>query len=121
MNYAKLTVNVIYGIGVCITLVLLYICFFGSDEIINPEAMLPCSWRVQAFMFLVGGSMPMLLACWAVYRYNEIKSSQHSRRNMFLVFLPGFVCGVCLLYVIGIMILGYIKMIAYNVFGYNLF
>jgi len=121
MNYTKLFVNIIYGIGVCITLVLLYTCFFGSEEIVNEQAMLPCSYRVQAFMFLVGGSIPMLLACMGVYRYNDIKSRQHSRWWTFLVFFPGIVCGGCLVYVIGLILVGEVGMIVYKVWGVKLF
>jgi flagellar biosynthesis protein FliQ len=56
------------------------------------------------------GAIPMLLACMAVYKFNGIKTSLHKKRNFTLIFLPGFVCTGCMLYVIGVVVLGYLNM-----------
>ncbi len=106
---ARIISNIIYGIGAVITAALAGISIFGSNQAVNPEAMLPVTWKEQAFMWLAFGSIPMLLACMAVYRFNEVKNSTHKKRNFVLIFLPGFACSACALFVIGVVIVGMIN------------
>jgi|AGTN01.2.fsa_nt_gi hypothetical protein len=115
MNRAIKTIsNIVYAIGVAIVLSLSAIALFGSNEIINPDAMLPISWREQAFMWLVFGTIPMLLACMAVYKFNDIKNSSHRKRGFILIFLSGFICSACALYVIGQLAVGMINTLIFT-------
>lgn len=106
---ARLISNIVYGIGVAIVLLLSCIALFGPNRITNPDAMIPLSWKEQAFIWLSFGTIPMLLACLEVYRFNEIKNSRHKKRNIVIIFLPGFICGACALFIIGLIITGMIN------------
>lgn len=100
---------VIYTIGIVITLCLGTISLLGSNEPIDSTAMIPFTRKEQAFICLALGAVPMLLACMAVYKFNAIKNSTHKRRNFLFIFIPGFVCSACALYVIGVIIAGMIN------------
>ena len=100
----------VYAVGAAMVLCLGAAALFGSTETAFPDAMLPLSWREVAFSWLVWGTIPMLSACGAVYSFCDIKDSQHKRRNFWLIFLPGFICLVCALSIIGLWIVGQILM-----------
>ncbi len=102
----KITSNAVYTVGVVIALCLGTISLFGSNEVFNSAAMIPFTWREQAFIWLALGTVPMLLACMAVYKFNAIKNSTHKKRNFFFIFLPGFICTACALVVVGVIIVG---------------
>lgn len=106
---ARLIGNTVYGIGVVIVVSLGWIALFGSTQIINPDAMLPITRKEQAFMWLALGTIPMLLACTAVYKLNVMKNSLHKKRNFFLIFVPGFICTACALFIIGLLIAGMVN------------
>ena len=106
---AKTLSNAVYSIGVVIFIFLLCLVLFGTSIIPNPDAMIPWSMREIAFVGLAIGAIPMFLACMAVYKLNDIKQSMHNKRNSLLVFLPGFLCGVCLLVVIGLIVIMFIQ------------
>jgi len=106
---AKIISNAVYSCGVVIALFLGIASLFGPNEAINPEAMLPVTWKEQAFIGLAFGTVPMLLACMAVYKFNDIKNSVHNKRNLVLIFLPGFICSICALFVIGVIVAGMIN------------
>ena len=108
---AQIVSNAIYSVGVGITLYFCIVCLFGSNEAISPDAMIPISWKEQAFIGLAVGMVPMLLACMAVYKFNAVKNTLHKRRNFFLVFFPGFICSACALFVAGLMVAGMINAI----------
>ena len=123
MNHTKIfkiASNIIYSIGAAIALALGAISLFGSNETIHPDNMIPYSCRSGAFLWLALGTVPMLLACMAVYKFNDIKNSVHKKRNFALVFLPGFICTACALYIVGLIILGIINSFIFNgaLFGY---
>ncbi len=101
--------NAVYSLGAVIAFSLVCITLFGSTQIINPDAMLPRTWKVQAFIWLALGTMPMLLACTAVYKFNVIKNSLHKKRYFFLIFLPGFICAACALFIIALLIAGMVN------------
>ncbi|NLD47118.1 MAG: hypothetical protein GX660_07950 [Clostridiaceae bacterium] len=106
---ARIIANIVYGIGVAVVVSLACIALFGSTQIINPDAMIPFTWKERAFIGLSFGTIPMLLACMAVYKFNAIKNSMHKKRNFFLIFLPGFICGACALFIIGLVIVGMVN------------
>ncbi|HOQ08171.1 MAG TPA: hypothetical protein PLP87_10275 [Clostridiales bacterium] len=108
LETARIISNCIYGIGVTIVLALCGIFLFGSNQPVNPDAMLPFSWKELAFIWLAFGTIPMLLACVAVYNFNAIKNSPGRKLHFALVFLPGFICGACALYIAGMVIYGLI-------------
>ena len=101
--------NAVYTVGVVIVLYLATISIFGSNEPINSTAMIPFTWKEHAFIWLALGIVPMLLACMAVYKFNDIKISTHKNRNFIFIFLPGFICSACALFVIGVIIVGMIN------------
>ncbi len=106
---ARIVSNAIYSIGVAIAFCLGAVALFGSKEAINPMAMIPVTYKERAFMGLALGAVPMLLACMAVYRFSGIKNSSHKKRNFILLFLPGFICSACALFVLGIIIVGMVN------------
>ncbi len=108
-NTLKIISNAVYTVGVVIALCLGTISLFGFDETINSTAMLPFNWKEQAFIWLSLGTVPMLLVCMAVYKFNAIKNSTHKKRNFIFIFLPGFICSACALFVIGVIIVGMIN------------
>jgi len=86
------------SIWLCGTLTVLFlgmICLFGSREPIFPEAMIAYSWREASFMGLAFGSVPMLAACAFFYKCRGIRSKD----DFVLIFLPGFICTACVLYI----------------------
>jgi hypothetical protein len=107
---ARNLANAIYSVGMFIVLCLGVMALFGSSKAINPEAMIPFTWRESAFIWLAAGCIPMLLACMAVYKFNDLKASLHKKRNFTLIFLPGFICAACVLYFIGVLLYAYILM-----------
>ena len=102
---AKIISNLVYSVGVVIfvTLVLLYI--FGANYVPFPNNMLPSSLREIAFEIAAFGAIPMIAACLAVYRFNDVKKSSHKKRNTVIIFFPGAVCGVCFLFIIGLIVI----------------
>lgn len=88
------------NIGLIIVMILCGIALFGSDRPVNPDAMLPFSWKEQAFIWLSFGTIPMMFACIAVYKSNAFEKSPRRKRNFILVFLPGIICSACALYII---------------------
>lgn len=111
MKSAKNISNVIYSVGVLIVLCLAVITLFGSNEAINPDSMIPLTWKEQSFIFLSIGTIPMFLACIAVYKFNGVKNSQHKKRNFIFIFLPGIICFACALFIIGVILSGFLNSI----------
>ncbi len=105
---AKTLANSLYALGLAVFLVLAGFALFGAGLVPNPGAMISWSMREIAFVGLAFGAVPMLLACMAVYRCNGFTHSKHKRRNFFLIFAPGLLCGACLLFVLGL--LGFMMM-----------
>ena len=105
----KIISNITYSVGALIVICLGAVSLFGSSEMMNPDAMLPFTYKERAFLSLAFGTVPMLLACMAVYKFNAIKKSEHKKRSFIFVFLPGFICSACALFVIGVIILGMIN------------
>ncbi len=101
--------NTIYGIGVAIAISLGCVALLGSNQMINSDTMLPFTWREQAFMWLAFGTIPMLLACMAVYKFNAIKNCSHKIRNFIFIFFPGFICAACALFIIGLLVVGMVN------------
>ena len=87
---ARLIFNTIYLTGVICVLSLLIVVFFGSDELPNPDAMV--SMKFSAFIWLILGTLPMILSGITVYFFNNLKNSKHKIRNTILIFIPGFIC-----------------------------
>lgn len=110
-DYVKILSAVIYFFGANIVLALSAIWLFGPDRVLNPDAMLPMTWRESAFMGLAFGCIPMLFITFAVYIFyrNFLQSGKHPKRNTIFLFLPGFVCLVCAMVVIGALAIGYIQ------------
>ena len=101
---AIIIANTVYAIGVMLVICLGSIALFGSGEPVNPDSMMRYSWRNMAFFSLAIGTIPMLAACTAVYKLNNVKSSARKKSRFLLLFLPGFICSACMLFVIGIIV-----------------
>lgn len=112
----KIISDAIYSIGVIIVLLLIALAVFGSNEYRDPTAMIPLTWKQLAIIWLAFGAIPMLLACIAVYKFNDIKISLHKKRNFFLVFLPGFICSGCILYWIGSFVISVLEIYVFHVY-----
>ena len=115
MNKAlKITGNIVYGIGVIIAIGLGATVLFGSNVVLFPDAMIPYTLRELAFIWLGIGSIPTLLACMAVYKFNAMKNSSHKKRNFILIFLPFFICAACALLIIGVIAFGMINSFVFD-------
>ena len=106
----KIIVNIVYVIGVIIVLCLIIVNVFGSNQPINPDAMIPYAWKEQAFIGLAFGAIPMLISCLTVYLFNDIKNTNHKKWKFCLIFLPGFICSACLIFIIGVVTFGMFNM-----------
>ena len=105
----KIMSNIIYGFGVLIVTGLCMVAIFGSNEAVNPDNMIPFTWKEEAFLWLSVGSIPMLFSCMAAYKFNGIKNSTCKKRNAILLFLPCLVCTACGLFIVGLIGLGMIN------------
>jgi uncharacterized membrane protein len=110
----KLISNTIYAIGSAVALTLSIISLFGANEAVFPMAMIPSTYKELAFIWLTFGTVPMILACMAVYKFNDLKNSNHKKRYFIFIFLPGFICFACALFVIGLIVAGYINSFILN-------
>jgi len=88
----KILVNSIYAIGAICVLILVVLLFWG-------EALIPFDYEKQmvpvnfsAWLLLMFGSIPMVIACVAVYFVNDLKNGDHRVRSFALVFFPGLIC-----------------------------
>jgi len=106
MKPIKFVFNAVYSIGVLIVLYSVIVSLFGSNEVVNPDAMFSVTYRERAFFLLVFGTIPMLLACMAVYTLNDVMNRIHKKRNFVFIFLPGFICSVYTLFFLGMLISG---------------
>lgn len=100
LNPAKLLSGLVYGAGVLTVLCLLVLWAAQSQFVPFPDAMLPSTLSELAFGWLALGTLPMLLACFALYRCWGLADSQHPRRSLCLVLLPGLLCALCLLVIL---------------------
>lgn len=107
---AKIISNIVYGIGAAIALVLVFIAVLGGNEPINPEAMFPVTPKERAFIGLAVGAIPMIFAGMAVCKFNDVKNFKHKVRSFILIFLPGAVCAGCMLFLITVIVIGYLNM-----------
>ena len=76
LKTARILSDIVYGIGAAIVITLFGITLFGSDQPANPDAMIPASPKELAFIWLAIGTILMLPACMAVYKFNAIKQPQ---------------------------------------------
>ena len=105
----KIIGGAIYFIGTCITLILSIVFLSGLDIIINPEAMIPVQLNEQAFELLALGAIPMLIACYMVYKVYEIKKSYHHKIKTIIIFMPGVICVSCAIVIFAILLIGMIN------------
>lgn len=102
----KIISDIIYGLGAAIVVALGAVALFGSNTAVFPDAMIPYSQKELAFIWLAFGTIPMVAACFAVYYFNALQKSAHKTRNFILIFLPGFICAACALFIIGVVAVG---------------
>jgi len=88
----KILVNTVYAIGAICVLILVILLFWG-------EAFIPYDFEKQmvpvnfsAWLPLMFGTIPMVIACVAVYFVNNLKNGGHKIRSFTFVFLPGLIC-----------------------------
>jgi len=88
----KILVNSVYAVGAICVLILVVILFWG-------EALIPFDYETQmvpvnfsAWLLLMFGTIPMVIACVAVYFVNNLKNGGHKIISFILVFLPGLIC-----------------------------
>jgi hypothetical protein len=104
----KIISNTIYGIGVAFVIACVAGVFFGKGVIPHPESLFRITLQDIAALCLAIGSIPMILACMAVYKFNCIKTTPKKKRNFILIFLPGFICAASVLIFIILLIFFYI-------------
>ncbi|MCL1803961.1 MAG: B12-binding domain-containing radical SAM protein [Eubacteriaceae bacterium] len=108
----KITINAVYAIGVFIAVALAAIALFGPTGYIDAKAMLPITYREQAFCGLAFGSLPMLFASSAFYSANANSSRLNNKGYALLVFSPLLVCSVCALLIAFWILAGIVSMLA---------
>ena len=109
-NKIKIIGNIVYTLGVAIVIMLCMGALFGSEEVnYDSGDMLPMHQKETSFIALAVGTAPMLLASDAVYTFNNIRTSRHKKRNFILIFLPGFICLACGLFIVAMFIIGSIN------------
>ena len=88
----KILVNSVYAIGAICVLILVILLFWG-------EVFIPFDYETQmvpvnfsAWLLLMFGAIPMVIACAAVYFVNNLQNGGHKVRSFVLVFLPGLMC-----------------------------
>ncbi len=113
-NAPRLAVDVVYVVGTVICLVLGATALFGSNAVMDPDAMLPFTYRERAFLFLCVGAIPMVAACVGVYVVHQIGRKPHHWRKACLVFLPGAICAACALYAVAILLIGMVNMVLFR-------
>lgn len=101
LNAAKLLSGLVYGAGALIVLCLLVLWAAQIQFVPFPEAMLPSTLSELAFGWLALGTLPMMLACAALYRCWGLADRAHPKRSLCLVLLPGLLCALCLLFILG--------------------
>ena len=88
----KILVNSVYAIGTICVLIFVILLFWG--EVLVPydyeKQMVPVNF--SAWLLLMIGTFPMIIACLAVYFVNNLKNGGHKIRSFILVFLPGLIC-----------------------------
>lgn len=104
----NLIIRIIYGVGIICVVGLSLITLFSSNEVANPDGMLPQTWRELSFNWLSIGSIPMMIS--SILMYRTIATSS---RLKCLIFLPVIVPLSCAMYWIVILIFGYINMFLY--------
>ncbi|MDR3311115.1 MAG: hypothetical protein LBS90_07190 [Oscillospiraceae bacterium] len=107
----KTAAKIVYCAGTAIVLTLSVVFIFGAHSVPYPRSMMAYSWREIAFLYMAFGSPPMLAACCALYGFCGLRERPHRKRSFVLVFIPGFICAACALYIIGIIIAAYVIMI----------
>lgn len=105
----KIIWTTIYAIGTCITLLLSIVFLSHSDIVINKDAMIPFQLYEKAFILLAFGVVPMVIACYMVYKVYEIKNSYHSKRNSIIIFIPGIICVSCAIFMFGLLFVGMVN------------
>lgn len=98
---ARIVSNLVYIIGTIAVCGLTIYGVINARVITNPDAMLPMTGGERSTFFLAFGTVPMLSACMAVYKFNMIKSHIRKTPVFILVFLPSSICLVCFLFIVG--------------------
>jgi len=88
----KILANTVYAIGALCVLILVILLFWGETFIPfdYEKQMVPVNF--SAWLLLMFGTIPMVIACVAVYFVNDLKSGEHRIMSFALVFLPGLIC-----------------------------
>lgn len=105
---------VVYFIGTCVTLLLSAILLLRIDTIINQDAMIPFQLYEQSFILLAFGAIPMMIACYMVYRVYKIKNSYNHKINSMIIFAPGVICVACGIFMLGLLFIGMINSFILN-------
>jgi len=98
-NLIRILALVIYAVGCVSVFYFGILSIFGSDAIVNPEAMLPVTQRESAFMNLAIGALPMVLSCACVQCFCKL----NRKISVALIYLPGVVAGGCLLFIFALL------------------
>lgn len=102
-------INSIYGVAVAGIVVLIGMVIFGQEAFRDYNTMLNVSLADRAYFVLMAAAIPMIFLGIAVCNRNDIKNSKHPKLYKFLILIPGIVCAGCILFAIGIVIIGMIN------------
>jgi hypothetical protein len=102
---------VVYIIGCAIAAFLVIVYFFGSEER-DFNTMLNYNDRDRAYVALVIGFVPMLLASAAFYNLNFGKETEKPKHRLrfLLIMIPVIVCGIPTAIIVGALAVGYFNM-----------
>jgi hypothetical protein len=102
MKYSKIIISVVYAFGVVIFIVLIAMFLIGPSKAINPNAMIPYTWKDRAFIAMGFVALPLLITSCLFYRTHDIKNSPTKKRDTILIFIPGVLCLLCTLFLLGL-------------------
>ena len=88
----RILVNSVYAVGAICVLILVVLLFWGEVFIPFDYETQMVSVNISAWLLLFFGTIPMVIACVAVYFMNNLKNGGHKIISFILVFLPGLIC-----------------------------
>lgn len=100
----KIIFTIIYVIGIGFTVYYGVRFCMQSDHVSAPDAMIPFTDSEIAFTRMAMGCPLMMLSALSMMWVYDLKNAQHSRRNIFLIFLPAIVDAIPFLFLVGLVI-----------------
>ena len=106
----QIIINIFYGVGVTIFLVLAGIYLLGQDTDLYPDDMISNGLQHSAFMAMAFGAIPLIIV--TLVFYNEVKKAGEDKPGILkrlVIFAPALLCSLCFLNVAGTLLSLYFR------------